>query len=654
MCGIAGIFRVTGSVIAEDVGAVLRMLDVQIHRGPDDWGMLVPDAAFADVESRRLLDRFDPAHVRAYAAVPGAPAAVLGSRRLSIIDPSTHGRMPMGSADGRRWVVQNGEIYNYRELRAELAGTGPFRSATDTEVLLRGWDAWEDGVTERLRGMFAFALFDATPRPRLFLGRDRLGIKPLYCYEDRTRVVFASEVRAVVASGLVPDEASPEALGRFLELGSVPAPLTTVKDVRVLPAGHVAHVDAAGLRLSRYWSLDAAVDAARSSPPPTRADAVASTRALLEDAVKLHLVSDAPLGVFLSGGIDSAGLVALAAAGREQSLTTLTVSFDDARLSEARYARLISERYRTDYHEVLVRPSAVFDELPRFFASMDQPTADGLNTWCVSRAAREAGLAVVLSGLGGDEVFWGYRHLRSVGALEGARTLMSALPHPARRGLSRLAAAGARFGRHGLDRAAYLEAPSAAGVYLLVRGLFTPEQARGLLGLEAFELADARAALPPETGRPLREALTRFEFAHYLGNQLLRDADVMSMAHSVEARVPYLDHRLVEHVLALPSAIKLDRARPKPLLLDALGDGLPRAVWDRPKMGFTFPMDSWMRERAGELRALCVESKRLERGAVEKVWDAFGRGRAHWSRPWAVYVLSQLESPRKRMASCPS
>jgi asparagine synthase (glutamine-hydrolysing) len=652
MCGIAGILKLTGSILTEDVGAVLRMLDAQFHRGPDDWGLLVPDAALADLETRRLLERFDPAHIRVYAAMPGAPAAVLGSRRLSVIDRSLHGRMPMGTDDGRRWIVQNGEIYNYRDLRAELAGTGPFRSASDTEVLLRGWDAWGDGVTERLRGMFAFALFESAPRPRLLLGRDRFGIKPLYRYEDRARVVFASEVRAIVASGLVPDEACPEALGRFLELGSVPAPLTTVKDVRALPGGHVAHVDGTGLHLARYWSLDAAVDAARPSSPPRRADAVASTRALLEDAVKLHLASDAPLGVFLSGGMDSAGLVALAADGRERPLTTLTVGFDDARLSESRFARLVAERYRTDHHEVLVQPGAVFDDLPRFFTAMDQPTADGLNTWCVSRAAREAGLTVVLSGLGGDEVFWGYRHLRSVGPLEGARRLMAALPHPARRGLSRLAAAGAALGRHGLDRALYLEMPSAAGVYLLVRGLFTQAQARGLLGFHAGEPGDPRAALPTEVGHSLREALTRFELAHYLGNQLLRDADVMSMAHSVEARAPYLDHRLVEHVLALPPAIKLDRARPKPLLLDALGGGLPRAVWDRPKMGFTFPMDRWMRERAGELRALCVESKRLERTAVERVWDAFGRGRVHWSRPWAVYVLSQLETSRKRSAAC--
>jgi asparagine synthase (glutamine-hydrolysing) len=380
---------------------------------------------------------------------------------------------------------------------------------------------------------------------------------------------------------------------------------------------------------------------------------VERTRALLGDAVRHHLVADAPLGVFLSGGIDSAALVALAAPARERPLTTLTVAFDDARLSEARYARLVAERYATDHHEILVRSSAVFDELPRFFAAMDQPTVDGLNTWCVARAAHGAGLRVVLSGLGGDEVFWGYRHLRSVRALEGARRLMRALPRPARRGLARLAA-GVGLGRPGLDRAAALETPSAEAVYLLVRGLFTGAQARALLHDEAGLPGDPRALLPAARGRDLREALTRLEFDHYLANQLLRDADVMSMAHSVEARVPYLDDRLVAHVLALPPAIRLDRARPKPLLLDALNGALPRAVWDRPKMGFTFPMDRWMRARAGELGALCLESKRLERGAVEEVWRAFAAGRAHWSRPWALVTLSQTGSLRTRTSSCPS
>jgi len=291
----------------------------------------------------------------------------------------------------------------------------------------------------------------------------------------------------------------------------------------------------------------------------------------------------------------------------------------------------------------VVRPGSLFDDLPSFFAAMDQPTVDGLNTWCVSRAAREAGLSVVLSGLGGDEVFWGYPHLRSVAALEGARRVMAALPRPARRGLARLLAACAGLGKPGLDRAGYLETPSAGGVYLLVRGLFPAGQARGLLGSDAA----GPDALPPVAAHGLREALTELDMTHYLGNQLLRDTDVMSMAHSLEARVPYLDHRLVEHVLALPASMKLDGARPKPPLLDALGDRLPRQVWDRPKMGFTFPMDRWMRARAGDLRALCLESKRLERAAVDDVWDAFGRRRAHWSRPWALLTLARFEAERR-------
>jgi len=554
--------------------------------------------------------------------------------------------------DRRRWVAFNGEIYNFRALRSELGDAAAFNSATDTEVLLRGWEVWGDATPERLRGMFAFALFEATPRPRLLLGRDRFGIKPLYTSEDRARVVFASEVGAVLRSGLVPSETNPEALRRFLELGNVPAPLTTVKDVRPLLAGHVAHVDASGLRPVRYWDLGEAVEAARESRPPSRAEAVATTRGLLEESVRLHLVSDVPLGAFLSGGIDSTGLVALASPQLERPLTTLTVTFDEADASEARYARPVAEKYGTDYREVRLEAGAVFDELPRVFDVMDQPTVDGLNIWCVSRAAREAGLPVVLSGLGGDEIFWGYRHVRFAGALAGACRFMSSLPMSARRSLARLAAAGASRLRPGLDRAAYLETPTTASAYLLVRGLFTPNQVRSLLGLSPDALGTAPFALPQKAEGGLREALTRLDISHYLGNQLLHDGDMMSMAHSVEMRVPYLDHRLVERVLSLPARFKLDRERPKPLLLDALDGRVPRAVWDRPKMGFTFPMARWMRERAPELRATSLESKLLDRRVIECVWDGFCRGRDHWSRPWALYVLSQFESNVKRNVSC--
>ena len=652
MCGIAGVFRFSGPVTAEDVSGVLRMLGAQAHRGPDDWGLLVPDTALREPEVRARLARLDPSHLRTYPADARAPALVLGSRRLSIIDRSPRGRMPMGTDDQVRWIAFNGEIYNYRELRAELGSMTTFRSDADSEVVLRGFDAWGDAVPERLRGMFAFALFETTPRPRLLLGRDRFGIKPLYTSADRARLVFASEVGAVLRSGLVPPETSLEALQRFLERGSVPAPLTTVRDVHALPAGRIACVDASGLRIARYWDLGRAVAAARASAPLARAEAVDSTRALLEESVRLHLVADVPVGAFLSGGIDSAGIVALAAPQLDRPLATLTVTFDESHASEAGHARLVAERYGTDHHEVHVDAAQVFGALPRVFAAMDQPSVDGVNTWCVSRAAREAGLPVVLSGVGADEIFWGYRHVRWAAALAGVCRLMAALPPSVCRGLARLASTGARTLRPGLDRALYLETPTAASAYLLVRGLFPPAEVRALLGLAPDESGPAPDERSDDGPGGLREALAELDMRRYLGDQLLRDGDVMSMAHSVEMRVPYLDHRLVERVLSLPGHFKLDGLRPKPLLLDALGGRIPRAVWDRPKMGFTLPMARWMRARAPELRAACHEEKLLDRRAVDRVWDGFGRGRQHWSRPWALYVLSQLGPGMKGGATC--
>jgi asparagine synthase (glutamine-hydrolysing) len=647
MCGIAGVFTSTGPITAGDVSAVMRMLDAQVHRGPDDWGLLVPSTVTSDPETASLLRRLNPAHVSSYPSIASAPAVVLGSRRLSIIDRSFRGRMPIGTESRERWIALNGEIYNYRELRALLDKSVSFRSDTDSEVLLHGWHAWGEGVLERLRGMFAFALFEVLPRPRLVLGRDRLGIKPLYTWEDRSRIVFASEVGALLTSGLVPGESSPEARLRFLELGSVPAPLTTAKDVQPLPQGHLAHIDARGLRRVRYWDLAEAVRTAREARPLSPADAADSTRALLEESVRLHLVSDVPVGAFLSGGVDSAGIVALAAPELERPLTTLTVTFDDADVSEAGHARVVAQKYGTDHREVRLEPDAVFGDLPRVFAAMDQPSVDGLNTWCVSRAAREAGVPVVLSGLGGDEVFWGYRHIRFAPALAAVCRLMSSLPAGARRSLARVAAASAPLLRPGLDRAVYLETPTAASAYLLVRGLFTPAEARALLGVAPDEFGPVSLAVSYAGSPGMRAALTSLDMTYYLGNQLLRDSDVMSMAHSVEMRVPYLDHRLVERVLSLPSRLRVDRERPKPLLLEALAGRVPRAVWDRSKMGFTFPMARWLRAREPELRAICHENKLLDRHAVDRVWDGFRRGRHHWSRPWALHVLSEFESAVK-------
>jgi asparagine synthase (glutamine-hydrolysing) len=630
------------------------MLEAQAHRGPDDWGLLVPDALVGAERFARLFEGGRREHLRRYAG-GGRPGVVLGARRLSILDLSSHGRMPMGSGDSGRWVAHNGEIYNFRELRDDLGSAGaPFRSGSDTEVILRGYATWGDDVVRRLRGMFAFAIFEAAPRPRLLLARDRLGIKPIYYHRDRERLVFASEVRALRCSGLVPEEPNPEAIARFLQLGSVPSPITTVKDLVSLPPAHCLTVEEGAVPgPRRYWSLaDVAAHRPVSGILGRLGDAAERTGALLEESVGLHLASDVPLGVFLSGGIDSSALVAVASRTRETPLTTLSVVFDERAYSEAPYARRVAERYRTDHREITVRSRDFFEAMPRYFRAMDEPTVDGVNTYLVSEQARRAGVTVVLSGTGGDELFLGYEHHRRWASLDRVRRMLGAVPGAPRRALLRFGArAGTAMGRGGLEKLEYLERSSVAAVYMAVRGLFGPRRVQDLLGISRGEL-EAYGSPLPDTERPAAaEALQFFEFAHYLQNQLLKDIDVMSMAHSVETRVPFLDHRLVEHVLGLPVEARLAGGAHKPLLIRALGDALPREVWDRPKMGFTFPLGPWLRQRADELRAVCLEGTLLERKAVEAVWDEFVGGRLHWSRAWALVVLARFAAGRKMRAA---
>ena len=623
------------------------MLDAQRHRGPDDWGLLVP----ASPEFTAITKDLDPDRVSRYAG--DGPGVTLGSRRLAIVDLSARGRMPMGDGEGRAWISHNGEIYNHPDLRAVLAAQGVrFRSATDTEAILEGYRVWGDGVIQRLRGMFAFAVFEARPRPRLLLARDRFGIKPMYYYRDRERLVFASEVRALLRSGLLPDEPNADALTRFLQWGSVPSPLTTVKDVFSLPAGHCLAVEAGGPALRRYWDIaDVIGDRLTAAGGVDPDEAAVRSRALLEDSVRSHLVSDVPLGVFLSGGIDSSALVALARGARDVSLTTLNVVFDERTHSEAAHARLVATRHRTDHREITVRARDFFDALPRYFQAMDEPTVDGVNTYLVSEAARRAGLTVVLSGTGGDEVFLGYRHLRTGAWLDGVWRGLRVMPAATRRALIGVATmSGPALGRPGADRLEYLRRPDPATLYLTVRGLFGPSEIRALLGSSGIDEEPPGVARPdPRVPRPdgVAGVFETLEFSHYLQNQLLKDADVMGMAHSVEIRVPYLDHGLVEYVVGLPRRTRLAGGAHKPLLVRALGDALPRQVWDRPKKGFTLPFGSWLTERAGELEAVSHEGKLAQRDAVEKVWRGFRAGRVHWSRAWALVVLSRFEAARK-------
>jgi asparagine synthase (glutamine-hydrolysing) len=613
MCGIAGIFRRDGPGPQTDVAAVGRMLDAQAHRGPDGSG----------------LHRIG--------------GAVLGHRRLSIIDLSAAAAQPMPNEDGTLWVTYNGEIYNFPELRCELLGLGHvFRSRTDSEVLVHGYEAWGvPGLLERLRGMFAFALYDA-PAGRLILARDRLGIKPLYYAPGRESdvLVFASEVRSLDRSGLVGRDEDPDALLGFLALGSVPAPRTILRDVRCLRPGHYLVADRDGLSERCYWKF----------PSMVGEDVGEWTERVgerLRDAVARHLVSDVPLGLFLSGGVDSAALAALASRASSAPLHTLTVTFEEPEFTEAALARQVAQTYRTEHHEVLVTGADFLAELPLFLEAMDQPTHDGLNTYFVARAARKVGLTVVLSGVGGDEVFLGYPHHRRL-RRDGPFARLLGLPSGPRAAcVSAAVAAGVVRGREQWERLGYLQpAPSAGRVYLALRGFFAPSQVARLLGLDRREVERRVADLVggaepvPATGaHGLVGVFAPLEFARYLHDQLLRDTDVFAMAHSIEARVPYLDHEIVELAAATPPARRLEAGLNKPLLCRAVGDPLVMALGRRPKRGFTFPLAHWMRTHGDSLAELALSAGRLERRTARAFWQRFRAGRLHWSRAWALTVL---------------
>ena len=558
--------------------ALARMLEAERHRGPDGEGKH---------EDRGIL---------------------LGHRRLAIIDLSSSGSQPMCNETEDVWLTLNGEIYNFVELRSELKALGHrFRSQTDAEVVLHGYEAWGmERLLPRLRGMFAFALWDSRER-KLFLARDRFGIKPLYCARSRDLLVFASEILAIAASGLVEVEPSESSLAAFLALGSVPAPETALEGVVSIPAAHYLEISREGEMTRCYGEPSGGASSEEAIP------------SLLRDAVRSHLVSDVPLGVFLSGGIDSASLVAIASRFVEKPLKTLSIVLDDPALDESSYARIAAETYRTDHREVEVRAQDFQDALPDFFRAMDQPTVDGVNSYLISRAARKAGLSVVLTGLGGDEVFLGYPHFRRI------RSLSRWLPWIPRPLLG-------RWSRY-RPKIEYLRNPTPSNLYLVFRGLFAPREIEELLP------GASPRALAVGTDDPL-DAAIELEFSHYLGNQLLRDTDVMSMAHSIEARVPFLDHPLVEGVRGLSYETKLRRGVNKPLLLSAIEPPLPREIWDRPKRGFTLPFHRWMKEHRQDFTERTLGSGLFQQDAVHKLWQSFTEGRAHWSRPWALVAYS--------------
>ena len=602
MCSISGIFsRRQGSR-----DAVVRMNEAQRHRGPDDQGV-------ADLGQ-----------------------VVLGNTRLAIIDTSAAGHQPMHDPESGNWITYNGETYNFKDLRREIGGE--WVSNTDTEVVLRGYGKWGVDLFPKLRGMFALAVRD-NQKQQLLLARDPLGIKPLYYYFNKDQFVFASELRALLASGLVSRRINPAGVDSYLAYGSVAAPLTIVEGIKQLLPGHYLQVS------SNFEVSD--VEFAVSHPEDVagdRKEAIARLRAELDESIRLHLVSDVPLGVFLSGGMDSSALVALMSRIAHQPPQTFSIVFDEPTFTEAPFSRAVAERFQTDHREIRLTENQLIEMLPAAIAAIDQPTMDGINTFVVSKAIKSAGITVALSGLGGDELFAGYPSFRR--ALRLAR-----MPQASKKVLRAASGVGKIAASGSVQRQKFWQLAdsdgTAADVYRISRQLFSNDSATRITGRENI---DCRGGPPqPPQSADIVNTISQLELNGFMTNTLLRDTDAMSMAQSLEVRVPFVDAKVVDYVLSLPGDWKLRNGYAKPLLADALTDLLPRDFMARPKMGFTLPFEKWLQQNLRLEVSSVLEDPNafaapaLNSEAVKKIWrDFLEKPRAvGWSRPWSLYVLAK-------------
>ena len=578
MCGINGSFAYHYAANPVDRAELVAVRDQMAARGPDGSGLWLSS-------DERVG---------------------FGHRRLAIIDLTDAGQQPMMSADGRLVVTFNGEIYNYQELRKRLVQRGHhFRSESDTEVLLQLYADKGPEMVHDLRGMFAFSIWDAERRS-LFLARDPYGIKPLYYADDGWTFRFASQVKALLAARAISRDPEPAGIVGFHLFGSVPEPFTTYSAIQALPAGTTLTVDRLGAGdIRRYHSIAKAFATGQTNSP-AHADAAEAVRAALLDSVTSHLVSDVSVGAFLSAGIDSGALVGLMRDAAAPRIKTVTIAFEEFRgrpEDEATLARQVAGLYQTDHLTRIVTEREFASDLPRIMDAMDQPSIDGVNTWFVAKAARERGLKVAISGLGGDELFGGYPSFRNIPKWVRWAQGPSRVPFLGRV----LRSVGAPLtGMLGLNpkSAGIVEyGGSYAGAYMLQRGLRMPWELSAVLDRDIVRQG-LRRLVPQQlianeiASRPSSSAgcVGALESTLYMRNQLLRDTDWASMAHSIEVRVPLVDRVLLDRIAPLTMSPALDGKR---LLANAPSLPLPAAVVSRPKTGFTTPIQRWMETYTG-------------------------------------------------------
>lgn len=587
------------------------MTDRMAHRGPDAEGVYADD----DV--------------------------ALGHRRLSIIDLSAEANQPMWDYTGRYALVFNGEIYNYQEVRSRL-NDYPFKTHSDSEVVIAAYATWGPKGLEYLNGMFAFAIWDHQEKI-LFAARDRVGKKPLFYHEGLSHFIFSSEVRGLLASGLWDGKLDETQLDEFFKYQAAQHDHTLVKGVRRLPAGHYILVQKGQMTMHRYWGYD---HLRPSSDDLTTARQ--KVKELFMDSIRLRMVSDVPVGAFLSGGIDSSLVVACMAEQSTAPVHTFTVSFDEKQYDESAFAKIITDRYRTDHHLIRVKPESFLDSLDEILASMDIPSGDGPNTFLVSKYTRQSGVKVALSGLGGDELFAGYSKFLIYYKLM-SWSWLEKIPLALRGHFLRFVST--RIKDHRLEKLAELSGLKnwdIATVYPVLRQSYSDHDLSQLLTMTLPEdgVKKHLSATVKNLNWMGRLSLcTVGEMETYTRDVLLRDTDQMSMAHALEVRAPFFDYRLIEYVLSLPDALKYPHS-PKQLLVDALAPRLPVEITARKKMGFTLPIDRWLRRElkdlADEKLRYLADRKEFNGQYMMETWKAFmdHNPRVLWSRIWKLIVLS--------------
>ncbi|MBI3511430.1 MAG: asparagine synthase (glutamine-hydrolyzing) [Bacteroidetes bacterium] len=621
MCGINGIIGLNGK--SDHREQVQRMNNALAHRGPDDEGIFSENGI------------------------------TLGHRRLSIIDLSSAGHQPMQyeHAGKKYTLIFNGELYNFREIKKELQQEGfVFRTNSDSEVVLAAYAKWKSDCLMQFNGMFAFAVYEHAAG-EVFIVRDRMGIKPLYFFQNENEFIFSSEIRGIIASGLMKPEISETQTRDYFLYQTVHAPSTIIAGISMLPPGSYMQIrnNQNGTKkekeIHQWWSPKIEAGKEKFNYENVKK----KVRQLLRDAVECRLVSDVPFGAFLSGGIDSSAIVALMTEVAVSKVKTFSVVFDDSEFSEAVYARRIAEKFKTEHHEIKLSPEDFLHELPAALDAMDHPGGDGPNTYVVSKATKQAGITMALSGLGGDELFCGYSIFKQAAELERKKWL-NVVPRAMRSAGGNIASKLKR-GVAGDKRKAILSSSAVDfnSAYPFYRMVLMEDQIRTIYdgrtrGGSAFDSA-IKNINSGNSSHHLLSRVSMLEIGTYMQNVLLRDTDQMAMAHALEVRVPFLDYKLVEYVLSLPDEIKYP-STPKKLLVDSLGDLLPREIVDRPKMGFTFPWKNWMKN---ELKSFCEvrlhslgERKYFNAKGLDELWKKFLQDdpRVTWSRVWPLVALA--------------